>query len=246
MREDKAYQNFFAIEKVFCCQEIPIPLYHIPVKITKGRNHASHYFDYAFECIKCGAVYEVEIEDYSYESIGDLMQSNYTSWSTRPSLVFLENHPTLKQELVTAKKEWFEQVEILDEIIWGLKDKIDKKVDKLKKITGRLDKEQIHKSQQKLGKIELLAIGEYRHRQENLLRVYVGTIRTIVGLPTLDNPNRKKDTSKQIQLFTLRKELDTKQRQLSCLDVTFASIEAQNKLLVEVDEIEKKIKNLSQ
>lgn len=235
------------LEDVRCCQEIPMSLPYIPVIITEKPNpylRKSHYYDYAFECLVCGAVYEVIIERYSYTSIGDFMCPNYTSWSTGPALKYLESHPTLAQTLQNAKKEWLEQTSTLDKLIWSLKEKKNKKIDKVKKITGRLTDEQVQIAATKVAKIELGKIREYEKQKDNIYKTYLAKIREIVGLPVLDKKYRNERIKKHYQKIDLTRKLEEKQRQFSSIEELISKIESKDKLLADIHKIKMDIKDI--
>jgi len=239
------YDDFFRREEVWCCKMIPMPLPHIPIKVIKRKGHASHnshYFDYAFECLKCGAVYEVIVEDYSYTSIGDFMQRNYTSWSVRPALRYIENHSIEALKLI--KEEYFKQSEALDKLIRKQKEKLDKKIDKLEKITGNLDDEQIYNVGRELGQAELKSIKEYKEQQKDLKRTYIENIRNTLNLPPISNKYRDDGINQYYKAKELKEKLKVKQKQLSSVKELVSKIDSKNILLKEIATIEKDIKSL--
>ena len=248
MREGEKYEHFFSRKGVGCCRRRPMPLFHIPIKVMKKKgydSHDSHYYDYAFECLECGAVYEVIIEDYSYTSIGDFMSPNYTSWSVRPALRYIKNHPTLKQKLVSAE-DYFKEIGALDKLIWKLKDKLDGKIDKLEKFTGRLDKEQTWCAKERLGKVELKKISGYKKQQEELKKLYIEKIREILGLPMASGEYKQNRIDRHSQEEELEKQLASKREQLSSIAELITKIESKDKLLMEIGEINMQIKDLRQ
>jgi len=240
------YDDFFRREKARCCENIPMPLSHIPIEVKKRKGyntHDSHYFDYAFECLECGAVYEVIIEDYSYTSIGDFMCPNYTSWSVRPALIYIESHPVESLKLI--KEEYLKQSEALDKLIWKLEDKLDKKVNKLESTTGRLGREQVEHAKRRLGKIELKAIGEYEKQQEDMKKTYIEKVRNILKLPPISKKYKKDRLNKYYQAKELKKKLEVKQEQLSSVVKLVSQIDGKDKLLSEIATIKKEIQDLS-
>jgi len=246
MLEGEKYADFLGRKDVTCCGRIPMSLPHIPITVKKRKgydSHDSHYYNFAFECLECGAVYEIIIQDYSYESIGDFMQPNYTSWSTRPALRYIENHHI--KDLKLIKDEYLKQRDVLNKLTWKQEEKLDRKISKLERITGRLDKEQVYNTKKNVGQIEIKVITGYKKQKENLKKTYIENVRNMLALPPISEKYKKDRSNKYWEEKKLEESLETYQKQLSSTVELISRIDSKSKLLTKIATIKKEIKALN-
>jgi hypothetical protein len=120
--------------KCFCCGCLPTPLYFIPVKITKicGAEYGmvnSHYSNHAWECPKCGDVFEIRTGRDSQEFIGDFMCDNYTHHFNRPYLEHIN---------IEFNKKHEKRIDKLELAIYHLEKRCESRISKIKDELGEL------------------------------------------------------------------------------------------------------------
>ena len=212
-----------------CCNRVLMPLLHIPVKIQKRKgydSHDSHYYDYAFECLECGAVYEIVIEKYSYESIGDFMQPNYTSWSTRPAPRNIN-----QGSCEGINKNYEKQISDLTDEDYKIKGQIEGQIPPMDSISARENlRTSLNKRQREITK----NIQSLREQQKT-------EIREVLGLPSISKKYREDRYINKYETEQLKKKLEATQRQLASVNELVAKINSKDKLLSTIRKIEKEI-----
>lgn len=217
-----------------CCNRVLLPLPQITVNVKKRKGyhrHDSHYYDYAFECLECGAVYEIIIEDYSYESIGDFMQPNYTSWSTRPAPRDID-----QGSCKGINEKYGKQISDLTDEGYKIQGQIESQIPCMDSISAR----------------EELRASLNNRRQEidenikNLRKQKKAEIRKVLGLPPISKEYREDRFNKKYKIEELKQKLESNQRQLDSVNELIAKINSKDKLLSVIHKIEKEIQSLNE
>jgi len=240
----KDYEELFYDEKVKCCEEIPSPLMKVEVTVNKcGRNeHPTHYFPYAFECLKCGAIYEIKMEDFSYTSIGDFMCPNYTSWSVRPSLVYLINNPKYKKELTLLDKELTNSLRV----IWNKESKargaIRERLGKIENRIGDLSEKQYDRARDKYCKPQIAILKQCEDDEKSLTNTYIVKVRELLGLSPISAQYRIAKLNNSNRLRELKTELSSKREKMAEIEKLVATINSQDTIAKEIAQIEAEIK----
>lgn len=246
MTTNEDYQKLFYKEKVRCCGQLPRPLIAVKVSMDKrGREkHSSHYFDYAFECLECGAVYEVIMEDYSYECIGDFMMPNYISWSVRPSLHYLVNNPKHKKELKLLYDTLVGNLTVIDGKRYEAKKIINARIEKLEQTTGRLDKDQRERAEKRLCKPQILILQQYEKDKKEAMAPYIMKERELLGLDPISLQYRQKRLTNLTRLCELKEQLVVKKKKREETNKILYTIKSKKFLSQEITQIEEEILRL--
>jgi hypothetical protein len=216
-----------------CCERNLMPLPHIPVKVVKRKggdyNNDSHYYNYAFECLYCGAVYEIIVEHYTYESIGDFMCPNTTEWSTRPALRQIDT------DICKSINDNYEkQISKLTNEACEIQERIKKEVPSLDSLSAREKlRESLNSRRRDIDK-SIKSLGAQKKAE----------IRNVLGLPQITKEYREGRYTRKYDVEKLKEKLEANRRDLASVDALITKINSRDKLLSSIRKIEKEVQNL--
>jgi len=229
---DKSYRELANTEKgLFCCDSYLHPLLFIQLKSKSLRGHdclddaPDHYFNVAFECSKCGIVYEIWRVSHAYTCIGDFMCPNYTSYSYIPSLRWL-NQPN---DIAKINKLYHNKEQKLRDSIYDLEGQINTKISRIQMKVGSLNNEQYKTARKSIAPAIYKEIKNLNNQIETLSKQRLLEIRKALCLPLLPNLQETEKLNKQ---FEIRGEIKKLDEQIKGIDTeNFGSVEKLSDML---------------